>query len=213
MHTIDLLKGQGLPAKTTLGSVFFAVLIFVLPLLIGAGMVGFYAINKTNIEIKQGEIERLEKVIADSEPNIIKTKSLVKECDLYTARLTEVSKCVDTYLQWTPVLIEISENMPDNMVMRSLSVANDGARSAVKRNTDPNKPLTILIPQRKMTAELVSSGTETFYTAVQDYQKKLKSSESLQSELKTLTYTMQARTADNPVDSSTMSFVFQRQKQ
>jgi hypothetical protein len=213
MHTIDLLKGQGLPAKTTLGSVFFAVLIFVLPLLIGAGMVGFYAINKTNIEIKQGEIERLEKVITDSQPNVLKTKNLVKERDSYAARLAEVSKCVDTYLQWTPVLIAVSENMPDNMIMRSLSVANDGARSAAKRNTDPNKPLTIPIPQRKMTAELVSSGTETFYTTVQDYQKKLKSSESLQSELKTLTYTMQARTVDNPVDSSTMSFVFQKQKQ
>ena len=210
MHTIDLLKGQGLPAKTTLGSVFFAVLIFIVPLLIGAAMAGFYSINKVQIEVLNTGIAGFEKSIKDSEPNVLKTKSLVKEMDLYAARLSEVSKCVDTYLQWTPVLIAISENMPDNMIMKSLSVANNDARSGIRKNTDPNKPLTIPIPVRKMTAELVSNGTDTFYTVVQEYQKKLKAEPSLMTE--NITYTMQARTVENPVDSSTMSFVFQKQK-
>jgi Tfp pilus assembly protein PilN len=213
MHTIDLLKGQGLPAKTTLGSVFFTVLMFVVPLLVGAGMAGFYLINKTEIDIKQGQIDGLKKSTEDLKPKVAQTEKLARERDLYTARLTEVSKCVDTYQQWTPVLIAVSENMPENMIMNKLAVINDEGRGAGRRNSDPNKPLTIPIPQRKMTAELSGkSGTDTFNTKVQEYQKKLKSEPSLSLQLKDLTYQMQAASGDNPQDSFTMSFVFEKQK-
>ena len=211
MHTIDLLKGQGLPAKTTLGSVFFTAITFVIPLLIGAGMLGFYVVNKTEIDIQKNLIENYKNEITKSEPNKMKLNKLKTERELYAKKLIEVSKCVDTYQQWTPVLITVAENIPEKMVMKSLSVTNAESR-AIRRINEPNKPLEIPIPQRKMTAELIGSGNEGFNALVQEYQQKLKSAPALKTQLKTLTYLMQAASADNPKESFTMNFVFERQK-
>ncbi len=211
MHTIDLLKGQGLPAKTTLGSVFFTAMIFVVPLLVGAAMLGFYLVNKIEIDVQQRQLTSLKNDIARLEPNVMRLNKLKNERDSYTKKLTEVSKCVETNLQLTPVLISVAENIPEKMLMNKLSVTNEENRGT-RKISEPNKPLIIPIPQRKMTAELTGSGRDGFNKLVQDYQQKLKSEPSLKSKLKTLTYLMQTASADNPRESYTMSFVFEKQK-
>ncbi len=211
MHTIDLLKGRGLPAKTTFGSVFFVVLMFVVPLLIGAAMAGFYLINQIEIGITASDMEKLDNIIAELKPNAEKTDNLRKEINLYTTRLTEVSKCVKTYVQWTPVLIDVVKDKPERMFMNRLTVTNDD-KNTVIRNSDPNKPLVLPIPQRKMTLELSGSGTEDYNLMVQDYQNHLRMESSLQPDLlRDLKYLRQPRVADSNEDTYTMNFVFQRQ--
>lgn len=210
MHTIDLLKGQALPPKTTLGSLVFTALLFVVPLLVGAVVLGMYAINKTNIDVQNGQIERLEKQIADAQPNTLEMSELEKSKKLCAARLGEVSKCVDTYLQWTPVLIALAENMPEKMIMDSLSASSVNP-GGIKKSSDPNKTLVIPIPQKRMTAVISGRGTDVFNLKVQDYQKKLKS-EQLLAHIKEITHLMQAQTADNQLQSFTMSFIFEKQK-
>lgn len=212
MHKIDLLKGQGLPVKTTIGSVFFAALIFVVPLLIAAAMVGFYLTNKTEIGITTSQIERLDKIIADSEPNASKTEKMRKELNYYATRLNEVAKCVKTYVQWTPVLIDIVKDKPEQMVMKRLEVVNDD-KSSVKKNNDPNKPLVLKIPQRKMTLEINGDGMGDYNLTVQEYQNKLRMESSLQPDiLRDLKYLRKPRTNDSNEDTYTMNFVFQRQQ-
>ncbi|MBN1975642.1 MAG: hypothetical protein JW787_18555 [Sedimentisphaerales bacterium] len=210
MHTIDLLKGQALPPKTTLGSLVFTALLFVVPLLVGSVVLGMYAINKTNIDVQNGQIERLEKQIADAQPNTLEMSELEKSKKLCVARLGEVSKCVDTYLQWTPVLIALAENMPEKMIMDSLSASSVNP-GGIKKSSDPNKTLVIPIPQKRMTAVISGRGTDVFNLKVQGYQKTLKS-EQLLPHIKEITHLMQAQTADNQLQSFTMSFIFEKQK-
>ena len=213
MHTIDLLKGQGLPAKTTLGSVFFAAMIFVVPLLVGAGMVGLYLLNNTKIEIKQGEIDRYKKEIEDLKPKVRQTAKMVEEKNSIANRLGEVSKCVDTYTQWTPVLIDVAKNLPENMKMNRLAITNEQSRNSGRRNNDPNKPLIIPIPQRKMTLEISGRGKEDFNLKVQEYQNTLKSKASLGPELlKSATFLKLPKPADSNDDLFTMNFILENQK-
>ena len=63
MHTIDLLRGQGVPAKTTLGSAAIIVVMIVVPILAAAGMVDRYMQNDTDIGIKQQTIATEQKTI------------------------------------------------------------------------------------------------------------------------------------------------------
>ncbi len=213
MHTIDLLKGEGLPAKTTLGSVLVTAIIFVLPLLAGAVLAGMYSIDKTELDVMQRQIDHYKKTITESEPNVKRLREMEKQANTYTARLGEVQKCVVTYLQWTPVLIAVAKNMPDKMVINRVAVTSDESKYTGRRNTDPNKPLTIPIPQRKMTVELSGTGTEACTTFVQDYQNTLKAEQSLKPQLGNITYLMNAKTNENPAESFTMTFVLENQKE
>jgi hypothetical protein len=212
MHTIDLLKGQGLPPKTTLGSVFFVALMFVIPILIGMGTIGFYIINKVEIDIRQDQIIRLKDEIAKSEPNVLKTKTLRKEKDFYAVRLNEVEKCVKTYIQWTPVLMAIAENMTDNMLLNRLAVALDESQSAGRKDIDPNKPLTIPIPQRKMTAAIGVYSNDLSNSIMLEYQKKLKSEQLLKPFLLDLHFLMETKKADDLSNLFTMNFILEKQK-
>jgi hypothetical protein len=214
MHKIDLLKGQGLPPKTTLGSVFFVALMFVIPIFIAMGTIGFYIINKVEIDIRQDQIVRLKDEIAKSEPNVLKTKKLRKEKDFYAVRLSEVDKCVKTYIQWTPVLIALAENMTDNMLLNSLTVVLDENQSGVRKDNEPNKPLAIPIPQRKMTAAIgvYSNGNDLPNSIMREYQKKLKSEKSLQLLLLDIPFLKDTKKADDLSDLFTMNFILENQK-
>jgi hypothetical protein len=204
MHAIDLLKGEGLPAKTTIGSVVFTTLIFVLPLLIGALILGKYAINKTSLDVKEGQKERLKKEIASFQSDTKQVSEQLKEKKLFIANLNEVSKCVDTYIPWTPVLVSLARNIPDPVIIDNLTASNANTGS-MRLVNDPNKPLTIPIPERKMTAAISGQEQNVFNLLVQDYEKKLNSEELLKPFLRELKYSIQG-------SSCTMNFTLQKQK-
>lgn len=204
MHTIDLLKGEGLPAKTTIGSLLYTALIFILPLLIGAILLGWYVINRTNIDIALSQKDRLEKEEAALRSRTTQYMELENEKKLFVARLNEVSKCVDTFVQWTPVLISLAKNIPNQVIMDNLSSSNLNA-GAVKSSNDPNKPLVIPIPQKKMAAMITGQTQDVFNLQIQDYEKKLNSEELLKPYLRELKYSLQG-------SSCTMNFTLQKQK-
>ncbi|MBN2589348.1 MAG: hypothetical protein JXA96_05775 [Sedimentisphaerales bacterium] len=202
MHTIDLLKGQGIPQKTTLGSVFFTALVFVLPLLIGAWMIGMYATNKINLDVMERQVSQLK----DSADEIEK---LERELNNFKPEWIDIKKCVDTYIQWTPALISVVENMDDDMLIDSLVVTNDGSKGTSRNNTtDPNS---ISIPQRTMAAQfsLRDPNMIKLNRLMGDYKKKLDVKKELLSDLINLEY---FQTPQNPDNSYTMNFIFKRKK-
>ena len=102
--------------------------------------------------------------------------------------------------------------MPEKMFLNHLSVVLDESKNAGRKNTDPNKPLTIPIPQRKMTAELVVQGTEASNSLMQEYQKTLKSDKSLQSQLNDITFLMETKKSDSLDDLFTMNLILEKKK-
>ncbi len=211
MHTIDLLKGQGIPPKTTFSGVFFTALIFILPLIAGSIMAGMYAVNKINLEMKMIEVEKLTKKLEEYMPGKQEAAKFQKEKNNYTARISEAAKCIDTYYQWSPVLIALARNVPEDMVMDHLSVSN--ANTAVlKKPNDPNAGLVIPVPRKKMTIDL--SGTGKDYTAkVQEYKEKLDLEQSLKPLMKDVpTYVKLENKQDISQESFRMNLVFDKNK-
>lgn len=210
MHTIDLLKGQGIPPKTTFRSVFFTALVFVLPLIAGSIMVGMYAVNKINLEMRMIEVEKLTKKLEDNMSGKQEAAKFQKEQNYYAARIDEASKCIDTYFQWSPVLIALAKNMPEDMVMDNLSVSNVNT-AVLKKTDDPNAGLVIPIPKKKMTIDLSGSGKD--YTAkVQEYKEKLESEQSLKHLMDVPTYVKLANQQDSSEESFRMNLVFDKKK-
>ena len=212
MHKIDLLKGQGIPPKVTFGNVIIIIITIIVPVLVLAGFLDKYLRNNIEIENIEHNIGSLEQNVTKSQPDMKVTLELQGQRDIYAARLNEVAKCVDTYMQWSPVLIELAQKIPPEIIMTKMEVTTEPIKTNGKQNNDPNKPLSIPIPERKMVMELNGIGTDSFNTIVQNYQKNLKASEILKSELKDLKFYMNTNINEDSLETYYLNFVFQKPK-
>jgi Tfp pilus assembly protein PilN len=131
MFAIDLLKGQGRPARTKPQGVAIFVATFAVPMIVAFLMVGYYYRNKVVITIcKQNaanyftQTERLAEALKLKEA-WEKDKSAINGC------LTEVAGSIGRHTQWSPVLVAIVQNLPESVVLNSLEVR----QSSIKRKT------------------------------------------------------------------------------
>ena len=201
MHKIDLLKGQGLPEKTTLGSVFLITLMVVIPLLAGAGLVGLYAVNRIDIDVVANQLEHSEERAAELKADAKEKETLTKEISLYSKKLGEINKCVDTYVQWTPVLIAIARQIDPNMTLDKLEAKND-EKGAGRRNNDPNN---IPVPQRTLTGEFSCIDPNNLNKFMTAYKEKLDKELKVSSNPPALQF---FQTPDSFETSYTMNFIF-----
>jgi len=204
MHTIDLLRGEGIPAKTTLGSVGMIIVIIAVPILAAAGMVDRYIQNKTDIGIKQQAITT-EQATIDGLADAVKFKdSLLSKQNAIRSKLSEVSSCLGRYIQWSPVLMTLAENMPRGMVMNALRADStiDRPRAAGGKDVKPTVKRTLVID---------ISGTERrdYGDEIENYSKRLKSSSELGPKLEKIEFSQKpGSTGDINTVSYTMNLIF-----
>lgn len=211
MHKIDLLKGQGIPAKTTTGGIIVLTLIVIIPFFCAAGILDWYLQTKIDIELMQQRIVTGKEAISLHEPDLKLKKSLEQKIALLNNQLSEVSGCIDTFIQWSPVMVTLSENMPSKMIISKLSTQNTNVRRATtrKRNNDPNKPANIPIPERTMVMNIRGSKTGGYDTMVQGYQERLNLSPSLKPILKNIVPSKEAGTmGTDQIESYIMNIIF-----
>ncbi len=131
MFAIDLLKGQGRPARTKPQGFAIFVATFAVPIMVAIIMAGFYYRNKVVISVCEQNIagyvtqtERLADALKLKEARE-KEKSAINGC------LTDVANSIGRHTQWSPVLVAIVQNLPESIVLNSLEVK----QSSIKRKT------------------------------------------------------------------------------
>ena len=209
MHTIDLLRGQGIPAKTTFGSAAMVVVMVVVPILAAAGMVDRYMQNKTDIEIKQQTIETEQQTIEEFADAVKFKKSLEKEQGAINSKLSEVSSCLGKYIQWSPVLETLASNMPPKMVMSGLKVGSRSVRQTVESENDPKLMVNINVSSRTLVLDISGSELRDYGSEVENYSKRLKSSPALKAKLENIEFSQKpGNTGDINTVSYTMNLIF-----
>jgi hypothetical protein len=204
MHTIDLLRGQGIPAKTTLGSVVMIIVIITLPILAAAGMVDRYIQNKTEIGIKQKAIDKEQTTIEEFVDAVKLKETILKQQNIIRSKLSEVSSCLGRYIQWSPVLITLAENMPRGMIMNALRAECTVERQRVAGEKDPKSTI-------KRTLILDISGTERrdYGDDIENYSRRLKTSKGLGPKLEDIVVSQKpGSTGDINTVSYTMNLMF-----
>ena len=208
MHTIDLLRGQGIPAKTTLGSAAMVIVMVAIPILAAAGMVDRYLQNNTDIEIKQQTIQNEQETIERFADDVKFQKSLEKEQGSVNSKLSEVSSCLDNYIQWSPVLETLIEYLPAKMVMSGLRAESTSGRQKVVNEKDPNLTANVAVVTRTLVLDISGSG-ESDYSIVKAYANSLKSSSALRAKLDDIVVSQDTgRTGDDNTVSYTMNIKF-----
>ena len=210
MHTIDLLRGQGIPAKATPGSAAILVITVAVPFVVAIWMLDWYLQDRTIISIDRQAIAKEQATIDKLAQAVELKESLEKKRGLIGKRLSEVSSCIGGYIQWSPVLVTLVKDMPGKMVMSELSADSKSIRKTVPKDNDPNRPVKITVSQRTLALDITGNLPGNYDKIVKDYRSRLKSSDILASKLKDIIVSQKpGGSGDDKTVSYTMDFTFE----
>ena len=176
MFTIDLLKGQGIPMKSSPAGITIAAVTVVVPLIVAITMFGFYLQEKTTVSIKKQEIARFQADIDTLSGAVRMQESLEKAKSAYDNCLSEVEASTDRYIQWSPVLVTLVENMPNLVVLTELEAKQISVRKKVPNKDNPEVMTEKNIPVRVLQLSVSGSSQYNCDKAVSDFRGSLLSS-------------------------------------
>ncbi len=137
--SIDLLKGQGLPLRSSPAGIAITVICAALPLLMAVVVVGLYMHNKIDISQKEKEITELTAKIDGMSETVELQKALEQEKNHYGVCISEVKSSIERFSQWSPVLTMLVENMPDSVILTELEVEQDIVKKKIPDKENPKK--------------------------------------------------------------------------
>ena len=188
MHTIDLLRGEGIPAKATFGTICLVAVIVVVPILAGSVMAGLYLQNREVIGIDQQAISRAEQTIDTYKADVAEKQKKEQQQAAINAKLAEVKSCLGEYVQWSPVLMDLAKNMPEGMIMSRVEAQVRQSRQTVYKENEPERPINITINKRVLVLELAGRTAGNYDGVVRTYGDSLKNSPVVGPKLENISY-------------------------
>ena len=179
MFTIDLLKGQGVPAKSRPRNIAIGAAAVVTPIIIAIVMFGFYLRNKVTISIKKDAIANFKTKIAGMSDAIELQKSFEQQKKTYNNCLSEVSGNLDKHTQWSPVLALLVKNMPESVILTALDVKQRSTKIKVPKKDDPKIMIDAAVPLRTLQMTVVGRPQTNCDDAIRDFSERLRSSSLL----------------------------------
>ena len=144
MFTIDLLKGQGIAAKSKIEHIVVASLTISVPVIVVIVMLSFYLSNGIAMAMDKQQAANYEEKIVKFSKAIKTQESFENEKEAICCSLSEVSSSIDRFTQWSPVIMTIVENMPDSMILTKFELKP----RKVKR----------LVPQKDNSGNMINTG-------------------------------------------------------
>lgn len=187
MFTIDLLNGQGIPIKSRPTGIAISAVAVTVPVIIAIVMLGFYLRNKIIISVRMQEAARCETEIGKFSEFVKLQESFEKDRGVYSNCLTEVKSSIGRYVQWSPVLATIVENMPDSVTLSALEAKQRSIKRKVPQKDDHQKTTDVDIPVRTLRVSISASPQADRDEVVRDFQSRLRSSAFLGPRLENIT--------------------------
>lgn len=179
MFTIDLLKGQGTPRKSSPGSIATAAAAAFVPVVIAIAMFGFYLLNRIFISVQTSAIAGYETKISKMSDAIKQQQALEEQIRTYNDCLSEVASSLDRHAQWTPTLVTLVKNLPDSVVLKALDLKQRSTRIKVPQKGDPSKMIDASIPVRTLQMMVAGLPESNCDEAIKNFSEQLRSSSVL----------------------------------
>ncbi len=128
VFNIDLLKGQGIPLKTSPQAIAIVAAGIVIPFIIVVIMLGIYLNNRVSIPIMEHEMAVYNQKMQTLSDAVNAQQMFYKDRDSINACAPEAVSAVRKFTAWSPVIQAVAENVPGAMVLNSFA----GRYSAVK---------------------------------------------------------------------------------
>jgi len=209
MYEIDLLKGQGIPARFRPESAAAFAAAAVIPAVVAVTLVGLYLHNRALIAAGKKGIESYERQTLRLTDASAAQKAIREEHAYLTACLAEVNQSIKAHTQWSGVLRTIAESLPASVQLDELRVEQRFTRHKVPKPNDPKKTVTITLPARTLYLTVRGSEGLDADRAVNTFREQLWQSEAIGSRLENIKVAKQVRETDNrPTTTYEISCVF-----
>jgi len=196
MFTVDLLKGQGLPIKSRPEGIATAVVAFAVPIIIAIVMLSSYLSNIILISTQNQRIVNYQTKIDKFSDALQLQRTFEKQKELINTGLSEVSSSLGRHTQWSPVLVELVQNMPDSMVLTQLDVKQNSVKKQVPKKNDPETMINIDVPVRTLHMSISGSPQSDWDKEVRDFQDRLRRSTLLGPKLENIKVAQEMDTLD-----------------
>ena len=162
--------------KSSPGGIAIAAVTVAVPMTMAIIMFGFYLNNRTHVSIKEQEIVRCQAEIDKLSGAVELQDSLEKEKIVYGNCLSEVKSSISKYIQWSPVLVTIVENMPDSVRLTALELKQNSVRKKVPKKDNPEEMIEKNVPVRILQMSVSGSPGYDCDKVVRDFRNHLRSS-------------------------------------
>ncbi|MFC1737781.1 hypothetical protein ACFL1G_01880 [Planctomycetota bacterium] len=181
MFEIDLLKGQGVPAKSRPQSIAIVLVTIAVPVIITGAMLGYYLHNKILISIQKQRIVNIEIKTSELSEAVKIQQAFEAEKKNINNYLSEVGDALfgGRHIQWSPVLITVVENIPDSVVLTKLGVKQSAIKRKVPKKNDPEKIVSVSVPIRTLHMNVTGTSGSNCDQAIKEFRDSLYSSEVL----------------------------------
>jgi Tfp pilus assembly protein PilN len=178
MFTIDLLRGEGIPAKSRPAGVAVAVTTFVVPIVAAIVMFSFYLTNRVAISIKKQKIATYETKIGELFHSVRNQKASGQQAEHIGDCLSEVAAALDRHTQWSPVLVTVAESIPDLVVLTRIEVKQQFIHEEVP-GEQTDETVEVSVPVRTLRMTVCGSPGSACDQAVRDFRDRLRASSVL----------------------------------
>lgn len=176
MFTIDLLKGQGIPARCRPEGLAATAITAIVPVVIAVAMIGLYMSNRVILNIQRQESASCDRKIEELSDAMAAHRLYEQQKSQIKQRVTETAGAIDRYNQWSDVLVTLAENMPDLLVLRRMSVEQYTTRVQVPDTQNPGTNREIMVPARTLKLTLASVGSGDTDNAVREFRDRIRTS-------------------------------------
>ena len=175
MFTIDLLKGQGIPPKSiAVGAIGLAV-----PVIVAIVIAGVYMTDNISLSTQKRELADYEKRVDKLSDALELKRAFEKQRATINEVLSEVSSSIDRHMQWSDVLVDIVENMPESMILAELEAKQNMVRRRVAKDGDAETKVDVMVPLRTLSITVSGKSEYDCDRAVRDFSDRLRISKVL----------------------------------
>jgi Tfp pilus assembly protein PilN len=196
MLTIDLLKGQGIPARSRPEGIIATAVTVVAPVAIAITMLGVYLSNRVVINIQRREISGYEQKISELSDAMRIHKSYQQRRGTIQQRISETAGAIEAHEQWSEILVTIVKNMPESLVLRRMAVEQRTSKVRVADSEDPQKKVDKMVPARTLHLTLGGAAGEVSDREVQAFRDRLRVSSVLGPKLEDVPVSQQVEMVD-----------------
>ncbi len=178
MFSIDLLKGKGLPHRSSPKRALMKAVSFLIPIMAVMAWAASYQ-HDCRLTIEQ-------KAAAEENQSVIEVASkAIKTFQQINSSTADMNRCLDALtaalsyrVQVSDLLVAFVQNLPDEIIIYEVDIDREAVMEKVK-NTQKNVMEQHLAVDREMKLTLCGFDSESSDQLVQDYVDRLKQSEML----------------------------------
>ena len=179
MFTIDLLKGEGIPARSRPEYIVAIAIAIIVPVAIATAMLGIYLSNRVVINIQKREISNYDQKIAGLSDAMRMHRSYEQQKSTIKQRISETAGAINAHEQWSDILVTVAHNVPESLILRRIAVEQRTAKVKIPDFENPQNKVEKMVPARTLKLTLGGIAGEVSDQAVKNFRDRLRFSSVL----------------------------------